>query len=79
VELGTAKLMPEMGVSMGAPAFYQATVNTPAMVLKMPGVGSQYTETAADGTYLDRAKNYRLHVPANVPAKDFWSVVLHDP
>ena len=61
--------------------FYQATVNTPAMVLKIPGVGSQYayTEQDADGNYLDGAKNYRLHIPANVPAKDFWSVVVYDP
>ena len=61
--------------------FYQATVNTPAMVAKMPGVGSQYayTETDAVGNYLDGAKNYRLNIPANVPAKDFWSVVLYDP
>ncbi len=61
--------------------FYQATVNTPAMVLKIPGIGSQYayTEQDADGNYLDGAKNYRLHIPANVPAKDFWSVVIYDP
>ena len=61
--------------------FYQATVNTPAMVLKIPGIGSQYVATAqdADGNYLDGAKNYRLHIPANVPAKDFWSVVVYDP
>ena len=61
--------------------FYQATVNTPAMVLKIPGVGSQYayTEQDADGNYLDGAKNYRLRIPSNVPAKDFWSVVLYDP
>jgi hypothetical protein len=25
------------------------------------------------------AKNYRVRIPANVPAKDFWSVVLYDP
>jgi hypothetical protein len=61
--------------------FYQATVNTPAMVLKIPGVGSQYayTETDSFGNYLDGAKNYRVRIPANVPAKDFWSVVLYDP
>ena len=61
--------------------FYQATVNTPAMALKMPGVGSQYAyaERDSDGNYLDGGKNYRLNIPANVPAKDFWSVVIYDP
>jgi hypothetical protein len=61
--------------------FYQATVNTPAMVLKIPGVGSQYayTEQDADGNYFDGSKNYRLRIPPNVPAKDFWSVVVYDP
>ncbi|MCW1923900.1 DUF1254 domain-containing protein [Luteolibacter arcticus] len=61
--------------------FYQATVNTPAMVLKIPGVGSQYayTEQDTEGSYLDGSKHYRLNIPANVPAKDFWSVVLYDP
>jgi len=61
--------------------FYQATVNTPAMVLKMVGVGSQYAYAVedSDGEYLDGSKTYRLRIPANVPAKDFWSVVLYDP
>jgi len=61
--------------------FYQATVNTPAMVLKMVGLGSQYVYAARDtqGNYLDGAKNYKLNIPANAPAKDFWSVVVYDP
>ncbi|MDA8486269.1 DUF1254 domain-containing protein [Pseudomonas resinovorans] len=61
--------------------FYQATVNTPAMVMKMVGRGSQYAYVATDksGAYLNGSKNYRLNIPANAPAKDFWSVVVYDP
>lgn len=61
--------------------FYGATINTPAMVLKMVGKGSQYAYASTDsnGNYLDGSKHYKLNIPANVPAKDFWSVVLYDP
>ncbi len=61
--------------------FYVATVNTPAMVMKMVGKGSQYAAAFLDGegNYLDGSKNYTLNIPANVPAKDFWSVVMYDP
>ncbi|MEP3387546.1 MAG: DUF1254 domain-containing protein [Reichenbachiella sp.] len=61
--------------------FYVATVNTPAMVLKMVGLGSQYAACFLDskGNYLNGGKNYTLNVPANAPAKDFWSVVMYDP
>ena len=61
--------------------FYAATVNTPAMVLEMVGVGSQYAIIAKDkdGNYLDGSKNYKLNIPANAPAKDFWSIVIYDP
>jgi len=61
--------------------FYFATVNTPAMALEMPGVGSQYAYTAhdSDGTYLDGGSHYQLNIPADVPAKDFWSIVAYDP
>ena len=58
-----------------------ATVNTPAMAAKMVGKGSQYALNAADkhGDILRGGKNYRLNIPANPPAKDFWSIVLYDP
>ena len=61
--------------------FYFATVNTPAMVAKIVGAGSQYawTERDANGDYLDGAKNYTLNIPANPPVNDFWSVVVYDP
>ena len=61
--------------------FYVATVNTPAMVMKMVGKGSQYALSAQDknGDYLDGSKNYKLNIPANVPAKDFWSLVIYAP
>ncbi len=61
--------------------FYLATINTPAMAMKMVGVGSQYAFLAVDrdGDYLDGSKSYRLNIPADPPAKDFWSVVVYDP
>ncbi|MGO4999546.1 DUF1254 domain-containing protein [Oceanisphaera sp. W20_SRM_FM3] len=61
--------------------FYQATVNTPAMVEKMVGKGSQYAVTAVDnnGDYLHGDQTYRLNIPAKVPAANFWSVVIYDP
>jgi len=61
--------------------FYSATVNTPAMALKIPGIGSNYAFGTRDndGNILKGANNYKLHVEANVPAKDFWSIVVYDP
>ena len=61
--------------------FYQATVNTPAMVLKIPGVGSQYAYAEGDdaGNYLDGAKNYRLNIPANCARQGFLVGCLYDP
>ena len=44
------------------------------MTTKTPGVGSVYLGTYKDkdGNWLDGANTYRLHVPANAPAKQFW-------
>jgi hypothetical protein len=61
--------------------FYFATVNTPAMAMKMVGAGSQYAAATVDaaGERLDGAANYRMRLPADAPAKNFWSVVIYDP
>jgi hypothetical protein len=59
---------------------YMAISNSPAMMEKNVGVGSYYLWTYKDagGKFLDGAKNHRLRAPANVPARDFWSVLVYD-
>ncbi len=59
---------------------YIAIGMSPAMVEKHVGAGSQYLWTPRDGSgaFLDGGKRYRLHVPPNIPVKNFWSVVAYD-
>ena len=59
---------------------FYATGITPAMALKKVGKGSQYAFTYVDsnGNPLDGSKTYKVNVPADVPAKDFWSFTLYD-
>ncbi len=60
--------------------FYMATFNSPAMVWKLIGKGSQYAwgYLDSDGDYLDGGKSYKLNLPGNVPAEQFMSVVVYD-
>ena len=60
--------------------FYEAIGNTQAMQGKTLGAGQLYLETSKDkdGQWLDGGKSYRLTIPPNVPAKQFWSITLYD-
>ena len=59
---------------------FYATGITPAMAIRNVGKGSQYAIAYLDheGNPLDGSKTYRIHLPPNVPAKDFWSFTLYD-
>ncbi len=60
--------------------YYMAVGNSPAMMAKNVGVGSQYlwAYRDGDGDFLDGAETYRLRIPADVPINNFWSVVVYD-
>lgn len=60
--------------------FYGGFGTTPGLSMRMVGRGSQYAFTFVDskGRRLDGAKAYKLHIPAPVPAQNFWSIVAYD-
>jgi len=59
---------------------FYATGITPAMAIRNVGKGSQYLIAYLDKNEdaLDGSKTYKVHLPPNVPAKDFWSFTLYD-
>jgi len=59
---------------------YYATGITPAMAIKRVGIGSQYAGATTDSERkpLDGNKTYKIHLPPNIPAKEFWSFVVYD-
>lgn len=59
---------------------WEAVWTTAGMVTKTPGVGQAYLGVHRDrnGNAIDGAKSYRLHIPPNPPAGQFWSVTIYD-
>jgi hypothetical protein len=59
---------------------YPYTAVTPAMAVTKAGVGSDYGLAFVDSKKqpLDGSKTYKLHIPADPPAKDFWALTMYD-
>jgi hypothetical protein len=60
--------------------YFLGTGISPAGEQKMVGQGSQYAVAFVDaeGRPLDGARNYKLHLPPNIPVNNFWSAMLYD-
>jgi hypothetical protein len=60
--------------------FYEAVTAAAAMAIRQPGPGQVYLGVNKDagGEWLDGGSNYRLRIPADVPAQQFWSVTAYD-
>jgi hypothetical protein len=50
------------------------------MITQTPNSGQAYLATYADkeGDWLDGGRDYTLHIPANPPAVNFWSITVYD-
>lgn len=60
--------------------FYEAVSFSAAMRSQTPGQGQAYLSsyTDAGGRWLDGGAAYTLHIPADPPAKLFWSATVYD-
>lgn len=60
--------------------FYGITGITPAMAMRLTGIGSQYLLATLDANknYFDGAKTYKVTLPKGIPEANFWSLTVYD-
>jgi hypothetical protein len=60
--------------------YYGYTLDSPGMIMRLPGVGSQYLMGFLDSKNepFDGARTYKLTLPKDIPARAFWSITLYD-
>jgi hypothetical protein len=53
---------------------------SPGMISQIPGKGAKYmiAFTDSEGTPLSGGSSYRINLPRNIPAGNFWSVTLYE-
>ena len=82
-ERGSFKPLPPTGARTldSRTAFYYGyTLDSPGMIMRIPGVGSQYLMgflDAADNPF-DGGKTYKVTLPPKIPAAKFWSFTVYD-
>lgn len=69
-----------MAIDLRSKYAFEAIGTAKAMVVAVPGQGSQYIGTYqdADGNWLSGEHTYRIHLPEDVPANMFWSLTAYD-
>jgi hypothetical protein len=82
-EAGLFKPLPPTGARTldSRTAFYYGyTLDSPGMIMRAPGIGSQYLMgfLDAEGNAFDGARTYKVVLPPKIPAEAFWSFTLYD-
>jgi hypothetical protein len=78
----TAEFMQEsyLDIDQRASFMQMCYSSAPAMVVRTIDGGAKYPVTPkdADGEFLNGSNNYKLHLPAGIPAQLFWAVTLYN-
>ena len=80
---GMFKPFPQSGartLDSRAAFYYAYTLDSPGMIMRIPGVGSQYLMGFLDAgkNPFDGGKTYKVTLPPDIPAAAFWSLTVYD-